>query len=129
MSSYKDKILNRLQYLFTILYNNNVKIDNLPDDLYKFKMSKLLNLESQLLFIINNRNIDINNINTRQIYKNIKSNERTNILEELKKYLNMMNDKTNNIYKDTNTLITYIEGNKSLDKDKMENDIEVIFTP
>lgn len=127
MSSYKDKILNRLQYLFTILYNNNVKIDNLPDDLYKFKMSKLLNLESQLLFIINNRNIDINNINTRQIYKNIKSNERTNILEELKKYLNMMNDKTNNIYKDTNTLITYIEGNKSLDKDKMKNDIDKIF--
>jgi hypothetical protein len=46
MSSYKDKILNRLQYLFTILYNNNVKIDNLPDNLYKFKISKLLNLES-----------------------------------------------------------------------------------
>ncbi len=127
MSSYKDKILNRLQYLFTILYNNNVKIDNLPDNLYKFKISKLLNLESQLLFIINDKNIDINNINTKQIYKNIKSNERTNILEELKKYLNMINDKNNLVYKNTNTLITYIEGNKSLDKNKIENDIDVIF--
>ena len=128
MSSYKDKILNRLQYLFTILYNNNVKIDNLPDDFHKFKMSKLLNLESQLLFIINDRNIDINNINTRQIYRNVKGNEKINILIELKKYLNMMTDKTSNVYKYADTLIKHIESNKILDIAKMNTDIEAILS-
>ena len=127
MSSHKSIILHRLNYLFNILYNNNVTIDNLPHKLYKLKFKKLIYLEKQLLYIIDQRKIDINNINTKKIYN--KGNERTNILEELKKYLNMINDKTNNIYINTNTLITYIEGNKSLDKDKMENDIEVIFTP
>jgi hypothetical protein len=39
----------------------------------------------------------------------------------------MINDKNNLVYKNTNTLITYIEGNKSLDKNKIENDIDVIF--
>ena len=46
MQSHKDNILNRLVYLFTILQNNNVIIDNLPNDLHTFKISKLLNLES-----------------------------------------------------------------------------------
>ena len=127
MSSYKDKILNRLQYLFTILYNNNVKIDNLQDDLHKFKMSKLLNLESQLLFIINDRNIDINNINTRQIYKNVKSNERINILTELKKYLNMISDKTSKIYINTDALIKHIESNKTLIKTDIDKQIDDIL--
>jgi len=43
---------------------------------------------------MNERKIDINNINTRQIYKNVKGNERINILTELKKYFNMISDKT-----------------------------------
>jgi DNA-binding transcriptional regulator GbsR (MarR family) len=73
---------------------------------------------------MNERKIDINNINTRQIYKNIKGNERINILTELKNYLNMMTDKTNDVYKYTDTLIKHIESNKILDKKKLEVYIE-----
>ncbi len=127
MQSHKDNILNRLVYLFTILQNNNIIIDNLPNDLHTFKISKLLNLESQILNIMNERKIDINNINTRQIYKNVKGNERINILTELKKYLNMISDKTNYIYIRTNALIKYIENNKILDKKILEVEINKIL--
>ena len=45
MSSHKSIILHRLNYLFNILYNNNVTIDNLPHKLYKLKFKKLIYLE------------------------------------------------------------------------------------
>jgi hypothetical protein len=38
-------IINKIEYLLNILYNNNVKIDNLPHNLYSLKLNKLLNLE------------------------------------------------------------------------------------
>jgi uncharacterized pyridoxamine 5'-phosphate oxidase family protein len=76
---------------------------------------------------MNERKIDINNINTRQIYKNVKGNERINILTELKKYLNMISDKTNYIYIRTNALIKYIENNKILDKKILEVEINKIL--
>jgi hypothetical protein len=76
---------------------------------------------------MNERKIDINNINTRQIYKNVKGNERINILTELKNYLNMMTDKTNDVYKDTENLIKHIESNKILDKTYIDNKINNIL--
>ena len=125
MSSHKSIILHRLNYLFNILNNNNVTIDNLPHKLYKLKFKKLIYLEKQLLYIIDQRKIDINNINTKKIYN--KGNEKINILTELRHYLNMISDKTNQIYTDTDKLIKDIESVKTLDKNDIDKKIEVII--
>ncbi len=125
MSSHKSIILHRLNYLFNILNNNNVTIDNLPHKLYKLKFKKLIYLEKQLLYIIDQRKIDINNINTKKIYN--KGNEKINILTELRHYLNMISDKTNQIYTDTHKLIKDIESVKTLDINDIDKKIEVII--
>ncbi len=92
-------IINKIEYLLNILYNNNVKIDNLPHNLYSLKLNKLLNLEKQLLYIFYERNIDVNDTSSKIINKNIKGNERIDYIQEIKNILIILKKKYNDKYK------------------------------